>query len=156
MSPEERAMMEQMMGGMLGGAPRTVEAMDTGKTDTVDGRKCKLWDVSRDGQLDEQICVAPYSSLPGKEDFNAVFAKFAKIFEEMAKSVPMLSGMMTNEFSAHAKTNGFPVRTRDYENGQLTGDETLVKVWREEAIPASMFDVPAGYKRKQLPMGPGM
>jgi hypothetical protein len=154
--PEQRAQMEQMMGGALGGKPRTVEVTDTGKSDTVDGRKCKLWDVARDGQLDEQICVAPYASLPGKEDFRAVFAKFARIFEEMAKSVPMLSGMMTNEFSAHAKTDGFPVRSRAYENGQLTGRETTVQVWREETIPASMFDVPAGYTRKQLPMGPGM
>jgi hypothetical protein len=30
-----------------------------------------------------------------------------------------------------------------------------VSVWREEAIPASMFEVPAGYKQKQMPMGPG-
>jgi hypothetical protein len=29
-----------------------------------------------------------------------------------------------------------------------------VRVWREEAIAASMFDVPAGYKQKQMAMGP--
>ena len=59
------------------------------------------------------------ASLPGKENFQAVFANFAKVFEEMAKSVPMLAGMMTNEFSAQAKVNGFPVRSRGYENGKL-------------------------------------
>ena len=37
-----------------------------------------------------------------------MFANFAKVFEEMAKSVPMMAGMMTNEFSAQAKVNGFP------------------------------------------------
>ena len=73
----------------------------------------------------------------------------------MAKSVPMLSGMMASEFSAQVKANGYPVRRRAYENGQLVDEETLVKVWREETIPASMFEIPAGYKVKQMPMGPG-
>jgi hypothetical protein len=154
--PEQRAQLEQVLGGAgLGGAPRTVEVADTGKSDKVDGRACKLWDVTRDGVLDEQICVAPYSSLPGKENFSTVFGNFAKVFEEMAKSVPMLSGMMANEFSAQVKTNGYPVRQRAYENGKLINEETLVKTWREEAIPASLFEVPAGYTRKSLPVGPG-
>ena len=97
--------------------------------------------------------MVPYSALPGKENFQAVFANFAKVFEEMAKSVPMLAGMMTNEFSAQAKVNGFPVRTRGYENGELGDNEQIMKVWREEPIPASMFEIPAGYKQKQMPMG---
>ena len=47
------------------------------------------------------------------------------------------------------------MRQRAYENGKLINEETLVKVWREEAVPASMFEVPAGYQRKQMPVGPG-
>ena len=127
--PEQRAQMEQMMPGM-GGADKkwVVEALDTGKSDKVDGRACRLWDVKRNGELDDQLCVVPYSALPGKENFQAVFANFAKVFEEMAKSVPMLSGMMTNEFGAQAKVNGFPVRTRGYENGKLGDDEQIMKV----------------------------
>jgi len=152
--PEQRAQMEQMMPGMAGGDRKwTVEASDTGKSDKVDGRACRLWDIKREGELADQICVVAYSALPGKENFQAVFANFAKVFEEMAKSVPMLAGMMSNEFSAQAKVNGFPVRTRGYENGVLGNDEQLMKVWREEAIPASTFEIPAGYKQKQMPMG---
>jgi len=157
--PEQRTQMEQAMGkipGMGGeGQKWTVEAIDTGKSDKVDGRSCKLWDIKRNGELDEQVCVVPYSALPGKEDFKAVFANFAKVFEEMAKSVPMLSGMMSNEFSAHVKANGYPVRLRGYDNGKPGDEETLMKVWREEAIPTSMFEIPAGYKPKKMPMGPG-
>lgn len=156
--PEQRAQIEERMGPMMagaGGKKWTVEAVDTGKSDKVDGRSCRVWDVKRNGELDDQICVVPYSALPGKENFQQVFANFAKVFEEMAKSVPMLSGMMSNEFDAQAKVNGFPVRSRGYEDGRLGNEEQLVKVWREEAIPASMFEVPAGYKAKKMPMGPG-
>ena len=98
--------------------------------------------------------MVPYSDLPGKENFQAMFANFAKVFEEMAKSVPMMAGMMTNEFSAQAKVNGFPVRSRGYDEGKLGDDEQLMKVWREETIPAATFEIPAGYKQKQMPMGP--
>jgi len=158
--PEQRAQYEQMMGPVMTGEgkPRTVEVKDTGKSDKVEGHPCKIWDVTRDGQLDEQICVAAYSAMPGgKENFQAMFASFANVFEEMAKSVPMLAGMMKNEFGALTKVNGFPIRQRPYdEHGKLEDQETVVKVWREETIAASMFEVPAGYKQKPLAMGSGM
>jgi hypothetical protein len=157
--PEQRAQMEQAMGGAglpAEGKTRTVDVKDTGKSDKVDARACKLWDITRDGKLDEQVCVVPYSALPGKENFQALFASFAKVFEEMAKSVPMLTGMMANEFSAQVKMNGFPFRQRSYDDqGKLDDEETLVKEWRDGDLPASMFEIPAGYKQKQMPMGPG-
>ena len=155
MPAEQRAQVEQMMaaqmpGVMDGGKKWTVDVVDTGKSDKVDGRSCRLWDVKRNDQLDEQICVVPYSSLPGKENFQAVFASFAKVFEEMAKSVPSLAGMMNTEFDAQSKVNGFPVRTRPYENGKLANEEQVMQLWREEPVPASMFEVPAGYKKKTM------
>jgi hypothetical protein len=149
---EQRAKMEQAMGlkADAGGTTAKVEAVDLGKTDKVDGRTCKLWDIKRNGELDEQICVVPFSALPGQENIQAVFAKFAKTFEDMATSIPMLQGMMSNEFEALEKVGGFPVRSRPYEGGRLAPVEDLVKVWREEAIPASMFEVPAGYTQKTM------
>ena len=155
--PEQRAQMEQSLGGasLEEGEQWNVEVKDTGKNDKVDGRSCRLWDVTRNGVLDEQICVVPYNALPGKEDMQAIFANFARTFEEMAKSAPMLGGMMANEFTAQVKTNGYPVRRRVYENGRLAPEEIRLKVWREEAIPASMFEIPAGYQPKQMQMGFG-
>jgi len=159
MPPDQRAQMEQMMGKVpgMGGENQkwTVEAVDTGQSDKVDGRPCKIWDIKRNGDLDDQLCVVAYSALPGKENFQAMFANFSKVFEDMAKSVPSLAGMMTNEFSAQTKVNGFPVRSRAYEAGKLGAEEQLVKVWREEAIPPAMFEIPAGYQPKKMPMGPG-
>ena len=155
MPPEQRAQIEAQMAktpGMGGEDQKwVVEVVDTGKTDKVDGRSCRVWDVKRNGELDDQLCVVPYAQLPGKENFQSVFGNFAKVFEEMAKSVPMLAGVMSNEFSAQAKVGGFPVRSRGYENGKLGSVEELVKVWREEAVPASMFEIPAGYKPKKMP-----
>ena len=158
--PEQRAQLEETMKTVPGmGGPDqkwTVEVVDTGKSDKVEGRACKVWDVKRNGELDDQLCVVPYAALPGKENFQTLFANFSKVFEEMAKSVPMLAGMMTNEFQAQAKVGGFPVRSRAYDRGKLVDEEQIMKVWREETVPASMFEVPAGYQPKQMPTGPGM
>ncbi|HUQ11005.1 MAG TPA: DUF4412 domain-containing protein [Steroidobacteraceae bacterium] len=154
MPEEQRAQMEQMLAkqipGFSTGQKWSVESVDTGETDKVDGRSCHLWDVKRNGELDEQLCVVPFAALPGKENFQAVFGNFAKVFEEMAKTVPMLAGLMSNEFAAQEKINGFPVRSRDYENGKLSDVERVMRVWREESVPASMFQVPAGYKKKAM------
>jgi hypothetical protein len=155
MPPEQRTQIEQMMAktpGMGGASQKwVVEAVDTGKNDKVETHACRIWDVTRNGELDDQLCVVPYAQLPGKENFQAVFAKFARVFEDMAKSVPMLSGMMSNEFSAQAKVNGFPVRSRAYDNGKLGDEEQIMKIWREQEIPASMFEIPAGYQPKKMP-----
>lgn len=155
MPPEQRAQIEAMMAkspGMGGEDQKwVVDVVDTGKSDKVDGRSCRVWDVKRNGELDDQLCVVPFAQLPGKENFQAVFANFARVFEEMAKSVPALSGVMSNEFGAQTKVGGFPVRSRSYEDGKLGSEEQLVKVWREQAIPAAMFEIPAGYKPKKMP-----
>jgi hypothetical protein len=146
----ERAMAKQMPGFGGEGQKRTVEAIDTGKSDKVGGRTCRVWDLKRNGELDEQLCVVPFGSLPGKENIQGVFGNFAKVFEEMAKTVPMLAGLMSNEFAAQEKINGFPVRSRDYENGQLADIERLMSVWREENIPAATFDIPPTYRKKTM------
>ena len=40
----------------------TVEVVDTGKSDKVDGRNCRSGTSSANGKLDDQICVVPYSA----------------------------------------------------------------------------------------------
>ncbi len=151
--PEQREQLEGEDGRLTGapGATHTVEVANLGKSDTVGGRPCKLWNVARDGELDEQICVVAYSALPGKENFQALFASFSNVFEEMAKSVPTLSGVMANEFSAQVKVGGFPVRQRSYEEGKLGDEETLVKEWREEAFRRRCSKFPPATSRSRCP-----
>ncbi len=81
--PDQRAQLEQLL---VPSGAREVNAVDTGKTEKVDGRTCRVWEVTRGGQPDDQVCVVPFASLPGKENIQAVFANFAKVFEEMAKN----------------------------------------------------------------------
>ena len=156
MSPQQREMMQKMMGGnMPGMAPAqqdAYEAKDTGKSDTAEGRKCRLWNITKNGQVIEEVCVVPFSSLPGKEDFQKTFKNLAEAFEGMASAMPNAA----SDAKARTAINGYPVRTRRYANGKPSGTETVLKTWNEEALAASLFEVPAGYKKQDMPKMGGM
>jgi hypothetical protein len=159
MKPEQRAMMEKMMGnkipGGIGGVgsdkPDTWEAKNLNKTGNVEGRTCQVWSMSRNGALFEELCVVPYNTLPGKENLDKVFKEMAAAFADLAKASPNAD----QTAKAFAAINGYPVRTRYYEaDGKFRPTETVLTKWVEESIPASTFDPPAGYAKKALPTMP--
>jgi hypothetical protein len=153
MPPEQRAMVEKMMGGQMPGGmnsskPDVYDAKNTGKTETVEGRKCTLWTLTRNGKLFEELCVVPFSSLPGKENFEKSFKELADAFSEFSKGMPGVE----NQVQVRSNVNGYPVRSRSYDaNGKFRGTETVLTKWVEESVPAAQFEVPAGYKKKELP-----
>lgn len=153
MPPEQRAMVEKMMGshlpgGLNSGTPDVYDAKNTGKTDTVEGRKCTVWTLTRNGKLLEEMCVVPFSALPGKENFEKSFKELAETFAEFSKGMPGID----NQVQVRANVNGYPVRSRSYDaNGKFRGTETVLTKWVEENVPAAQFEVPAGFKKKELP-----
>jgi hypothetical protein len=154
MSPEQRAMMEKAMGshmpGGMGaqGANDTYAATDTGKNATVEGRSCRLWQTTRNGAPLEELCVVPYASLPGREDLQKAFRMMADAVEDLAGVMPNVEKAM----KARLSVNGYPVRVRRYDaQGALRKNETVLTKWTEESLPASVFDVPAGYTKQELP-----
>ena len=94
MTPEQRAQMEKMMGKHIPGGltndgkPDVWDAKDTGKSDTVEGRKCQVWTLSRNGALLEELCVVPYKSLPGTEDLEKAIKAMADAFADLAAAMP--------------------------------------------------------------------
>ena len=150
MTPEQRAQMEKMMGGMMPGATGKAPVFETknlGKTDTVEGRKCTLWHLLKDGNISEELCVVPFKSLPGNEDMEKSFKELTEAFAGFASAVP---GAQEHS-KARMSINGYPVRSRAFVNGAPAGTEHVMKSWTEASIPASTFTVPAGYKKRDLP-----
>ena len=153
MTPEHRAQMEKAMGGhlppgMMSGKPDIWDVKNTGKTDTSEGRKCTIWTLSKNGKLHEELCVVPFSSLPGKEDLEKTFKQLAESFAGMASGLPGAG----DAAKARNSINGYPVRTRFFEpGGAERAIETVVTKWVEESVPATTFEVPAGYAKKEMP-----
>lgn len=155
MPPEQRAMMEQMMGKMGrpmpgAAAPKPVlAARDTGRSDKVEGRSCRIWEMTRDGQVDEELCVVPFSEVPGKEDLMAMSQKMASLMKEFTEAMGSF-GPSGDDFETISSVKGYPVRVRHYRAGKPTGEETVLKDWRAETVEPKMFQVPSGYKKQDL------
>lgn len=154
MSPEQRAMMEKAMGSHMPGGmgPQAANdeyaAKDTGKSDTVEGHSCRLWQTTRNGAPLEELCVVPYSSLPGREDLQKAFQVMTDAVEDLSRAMPNVEKAM----KARLSVNGYPVRVRRYDaQGELRKNETVLTKWTEETLPAATFDVPAGYTKQDLP-----
>ncbi|MEJ1966321.1 MAG: hypothetical protein WDO56_34125 [Gammaproteobacteria bacterium] len=161
MPPEQRKKMEEMMakmgkGGaaaMLPGAPkpspRTLR--NSGRTETVAGIKCTLWEAFEDGQKQEELCAAPAGSLPGGDDVMKTFRDISTMLSSFTESLG--SGRTGNQpWNDMDKINGVPILTRDFDNGKASSEMRLTVV-RKESVPAASFDVPEGYKEKKLDLG---
>lgn len=158
MPPERRAMMEKMMGQMGGAggaaaanAPKRV-LKNTGRTETVAGIKCTVWEASAGNQKEEELCAAPPGAVTGGDE----------MMQTLRAVGEMLKGF-TEGFGANSKADnawrdmdtikGLPILTRSFDGGKVTS-ETRLAVARKESIAAGQFDVPAGYTEKKMTFGP--
>jgi hypothetical protein len=169
MPPEQRAQMESMMakmGGKGGGmaAPQThkQDVVDLGGSGSAAGRRCHLWNKTRDGAPEEQLCVVPASSLPGSDEMLTWMQQMGDFFGQFREAMHAQGGPaanmgssvtngMTQEIEIVHKLNGFPASTRRYTPaGKLADTEQVLTKWQEQSVPASMFEVPAGFTRKEM------
>jgi uncharacterized protein YneF (UPF0154 family) len=155
MPPERRAMMEKMMGQMGGPAAAAAAQKrvlkNTGRTESVSGIKCTVWEASVNGQKEEELCATPPGAIPGGDEM-------MKTLKEVGE---MLKGF-TQSFGANSKADnawkdmdtikGLPILTREFDGGKVTS-ETKLSAARKESVASGQFDVPAGYTEKKIEFG---
>jgi hypothetical protein len=155
MTPEQRAQMEKMMGGSLppgvGEAEKKTEIKRTARTDTVSGHSCSYVQVLEDGVLTDDVCVTPTKALKGSDELMTAATRMADLMREMMSTMdaPWLRQMAEKQVQNFAALGGIPVLTRHFEAGTPQSETTLTSI-RSEALAASLFEVPAGYTRKDM------
>lgn len=155
LKPEQRAMVDQMMGdkaaSMLAeSSPKAViVARETGQADEINGVACRNFEITRDGLRSEELCVAPFSSVPGKEDFLDLARRMQSLLQDLTEALAQAGGSV-EDLALMDRVQGFPVRIRRYDDSQALQNEVVLKTWREEAFPAATFEVPADYTRRDL------
>ena len=156
MPPEQRKKMEEMMaklgkggaGAMMPGAkPSQRTLKNTGRTETVAGIKCTVWEAFEDGKKDEELCAAPAGSIPGGDDVIKTFREISAMLSSFTEKLGSHAG--DEPWRDMETINGVPILTRDFDDGKATS-ETRMTVVRKESVPASSFDVPSGYAEKKL------
>jgi hypothetical protein len=132
MPPEQRKMMEDRMGAFMPGKEKDqkIEVVATGDRATISGFPAAKYVIKRNGK--EMLALWVTKDLKGYDVMRGDFDQFMKRSMRMS---PIAKGMA----DAFTKVDGFPVQT---EIGEIK--ETVTKIERR-SIPASEFDVPAGY-----------
>lgn len=155
MSPEQRAMVEQMMQGALpaGGEQSDMvrEVVETDRTDRVADLDCRIYQVLENSALVRETCVVPPASVPGGQDFYQALSRMGALMQELLDSIdaPWLEQSIDDQWSTVEEMNGVPVRGREFENGKPVLEVVLTRI-AEESAPTGSFDVPKGYTRRDL------
>lgn len=154
MSPEQRAQMEKMLGGNMpgmNGKPVVEEIRKTGKSDKIAGYNCSYSEVLRDSVKISEICVAPVGSLKGSQELYEASAKLGALMEDILKEIdaPWLKEMASRQIENYSKLGGVPVFSRSFKDGKPVRESTLQSIVTQ-SVPASTFEVPAGFTRKEI------
>jgi hypothetical protein len=154
MPPEQRAMVEQMMQGRMAGMmmsqeqapPPRVEKTGTGQWRS---KPCTQYVVYEGGKKTQEICAAPLDDIPGADEAMRAFESMAGFINKLSESMPepIASSMAENPMGLINQMDGFPVRTVDFVDGEVSNETTLESVV-DKPLDASLFDIPEGYTRQ--------
>jgi len=151
--PEQRQIVEQMMrgrGGLPGAnAPQApkIQYRASG-SDKVGQWTCTKYEGYVGQQKTAEVCAVDpkeFGLTAGDFDVAKQLADFMKAMIPTASDRMFLNGTVQDQgFS------GIPVKRTSYSNGAVDSVSEIVQV-RHEAIPASTFDPPAGFRKEALP-----
>jgi hypothetical protein len=164
--PEQRAQIEALMASRgLGGAPGAraggppaqpqIAYVKTGNSKTVGNWRCDFYRKTRNGEQEEDVCLAPIGSAGlSAADFQ-VLDRMSSFMAPMTSS-PMVPRNDFMGWNAMNKAVGFqavPLDTLLYDNGKPSAEDAVTKIERT-TIPASTFELPAGLTKREMG-GPG-
>jgi hypothetical protein len=151
--PQQRAMMEQMMkarGGIPGGSaapPAKPQYKQTG-SDRVGQWSCTKYEGYQGQEKVIEVCAVDpkeFGVTPADFEVAKHLAEFLQGFAPQAANQIVIAGT-----AADQGFSGIPVRRTMYANGRVESVSEIKEV-RREAIPASAFEVPAGFRKEGPP-----
>jgi hypothetical protein len=151
MPAEQRAMAEQMMKSAMGKAPPPLVYVRTGDKQKISGYECTRVEGKRGEDKVTEYCGTTSAdfTLSGPEretilDLQGYLRNFPIMVESADEA--------TRAFQWDLATDGYPVLTRCFRNGQITLDLKLDSLSRAP-LPNSLFDIPSGYQKMDFSMG---
>ena len=149
--PDDRKKMESAMAGMF-----AVDVKKTGTSRTIAGYKCENWNVTIGQFSKSEQCFTNELKFPVQAwDMYRSYADSMKSM--MAAFGPMARDMTTMQ-EQFKKLKGFPIAntTTTSVMGHRSVSSSEVTSIKQGAIPASAWEIPAGYKKVDNPMTKAM
>ena len=155
MTPEQKAMMQQMMAGR-GGAPGAgpvggmqMDTKDLGTSETIAGHKCEDMQLTMNGQAMATMCV-----MSGPPSALGIPAADAKTLEAMRAGMLKLAAHMgpMGQGMASMMSKGFSLKTthQTYQNMQPVTETDTYKGLSTASLSASLFEIPTGYSQTTM------
>lgn len=157
MPPEQRAMVQQAMSRMGGGATDSSASApdftvkDLGKTDTIGGVKCAMWEVLENGQKKSELCAAAPAALPGGAEVLQTMQQLSEMSRTMMASLRQAPAASANRDSQNywpqlQKIGGVPILSRSFDSSGKVETEMRLLDIKSQSLGAALFNVPADYK----------
>jgi hypothetical protein len=149
--PEQREKMQSMMGSMF-----TVNVEKAGGSRTIAGYRCDNWVVSIGKMSRTEECVTNDLKFPPQAW--EMYRKLADSMKSMMASMRPMGANIDSMQEQFKKMKGFPLASKTTTSvmGRTTVTTNEVTDVKNGAIPATAFDVPAGYTRVENPMTKAM
>lgn len=149
MPPEQRAMMEKMMGGAadMGRTALEVSIERTGNRLEKSGYDCEQVFLAVGTMSRSEMCVADPDDIDipaGDRETLAAMTELMKVFAEN-----MSQGLGMDVSYDMDSLGGFPVYTR--VDGEKSAD--VLKAVTQDGLDASLFEVPDGYREETFAIG---
>lgn len=155
MTPEQRAQMEKMLGGSLpagmGEPEKQQEIKRTSRNDKINGYSCTFVEVRAGGELTDEMCVAAGSALKGSAELMAAARKMTALMQDMTSSMdaPWLKQMAQKQMQNFEALGGIPVLSRHFVDGKPHSETTVSNI-SSQTLAATLFEIPAGYTKKDM------
>lgn len=161
MPPQQRAMMEKMMKGRMAGmagmgSPPPVIRFEADGTGTWQSYTCKKYTVYAGDQKTQEMCTVPASQVEGAEEFVAAARNMKEFFDKFkeALQMPAFANLAQNPAGVVGEVEGFPVHTKEFENGALR-EERFLSSSKTESLSDSLFSPPQGFREEKFMPGHG-
>jgi hypothetical protein len=130
------------------GAP-PLDYFETNKSESVEGRECRLWEGMGNGYRRLELCVAPSETITGGDQILGGLRAMDRFFAGGGDLQPTPLGSVS-WWSGIDRFSGLPILIRYFTRKGESAEITFTGL-REETFPDDLFRVPEGYQLKQAP-----
>jgi Domain of unknown function (DUF4412) len=147
LSPEEQQKMDAMMGGMF-----DFDVQKTGTTRRIAGYNCENWKITLGRFSKTEECLTSELQFPAQAW--EMYKGFAENMKTMMAAFGPMARSMEKMQEKFKTMRGFPLATTTEINimGHATTSVSEVTEVKRGPIPASAWEIPAGYTKVDNPM----
>ena len=153
---DERAMKEQAASVVEGmnarwRGPVRREYLATERSEVVDDKRCRIWEMIEAGVKRLELCVAPAESIPGADEILAGMKALSQYPNGAAMALGVDLGP-SDWWPGVERLQGVPILIREFKEGRARSETRLTSM--RPGVPArTYFELPEGYTRQERSQG---